>query len=87
MHTLGMASDWGIELGLTLGFYFMSNKPWIEKGIKPPAVELSKDYSVIPIAGLQLDFRIPLGDTLFIKLNNLITPTISNNNVSLGWRY
>lgn len=87
MNTMGMASEWGLELGLTLGFYFMSNQPWEAKGIAPPALQLSENYSVIPVAGIQVDLRIPLGNSLFIKLNNLIAPTISNHNASIGWSY
>jgi hypothetical protein len=87
MNTMGMASDWGLELGLTFGFYFMSKKPWEAKGIQTPSLSVGSDYSLIPVAGIQGDFRIPVGNSLFIKLNNLITPTISNHNVSIGWSY
>lgn len=88
IRTTGFITSWYTYLGFAYGGYYMNTKPWVKKGIQHTnMLELSPGSGIVPIIGIEISQKIPLGAGIFLKINNLFTPFLSNHNVGLGWEY
>lgn len=88
MRATGYRSSWGFHAGFVYGAYFMNNKTWVERGIMHTnALKVSDASSIVPLIGVEISQEIPLGKTIYLKLNNLITPVLTNHSVSFGINY
>lgn len=88
MRTTGFILPSLTYIGFAYGGYYMNSKPWLKKGIQHTnMLEVSSSGGIVPIFGIELSQKIPLGGGVFLKINNLITPFISNHNVGIGWEY
>ena len=62
----------------------MQNKTWDERGIRPAALRLGSKYGAVPVFGIEINQRFDLFGKTFLKVNNVITPLITNHTISLG---
>jgi len=72
--------------GGVLGLYIQDYKAYEERGIEPFSIGRGR-MSVVPIFGGELNYQINLGKKYFMKLNNVITPVLTNHSVSFGVEY
>lgn len=72
-------------IGLVLGFYMQDSTPFHDRGINIWGLYLGNRMMLMPLGGIELDYRINLDDNVYIKLDNLISPVMINNLVSFGW--
>lgn len=72
--------------GLILGGYVQNNEDFRYKGITPFSVT-GGENAFVPLAGFEFNFKLYLSKNVFLGQNNIITPIISNHNLSLGIRF
>lgn len=73
------------SLGIVLGGYVQNNEDFRAKGIEPYSV-CGNTNAFVPIAGAEFNLRVPVGENVYVGLNNLLTPIITNHSLSLGLR-
>lgn len=78
---------WGFDVGFAIGGYLQVDQTFYDKGIAPFQLSSVNGYGIVPIMGLVLDYKIPLSDTTFLGINNILSPVITNSVLSLGWRF
>lgn len=72
--------------GFAYGAYVQNNNDFKAMGITPFSINDGVN-AIVPIFGLEINAHFPIGDTLFIGFNNLLTPIITNHNLSIGLQY
>ena len=88
----GFVGSTGVELlrilhvGIAIGTYIQNNNDFNAKGIEPFSMTGGTN-ALVPILGFEINTQIPVTDKLFIGFNNLITPVITNHNLSFGLEY
>ncbi len=75
------------EVGLALGGYAQDSKSFTDLGIHSFRLTSIKGLDLVPLVGVVLNYRVPLSDKVYIKLNNLISPVITNTSLSLGYNF
>lgn len=73
-----------LELGLIGGGYIQNNNDFYAKGIIPYSLTDGTN-ALVPIFGIELNYRIRLGESTFLGINNILSPVITNHNLSLGF--
>lgn len=79
----------GIELfkmfqaGFIGGLYVQNNNDFEAKGITPFSMTGGSN-AIVPLLGLEMNFKIKLSDKMFLGFNNILTPIITNHNLSFG---
>lgn len=85
LRSMGFILPTYTYLGFAFGGYWMENKTWEKKQIDHTnGIKISKTNSIVPVVGIEISQKIPLGGGLFLKINNLISPVLSNHSVGLG---
>ena len=88
----GFVGSTGVELlrilhiGIAIGTYIQNNNDFNAKGLEPFSMT-SGTNALVPILGFEINTQIPISDRMFIGFNNLITPVITNHNLSIGLGY
>lgn len=75
------------QLGLALGGYAQNDKDFTNKGLVPFRIAQIGTTGLVPIAGIAINYKIDLPNHTFIKLNNILSPIITNSVLSLGWGF
>jgi hypothetical protein len=73
-----------LYIGPVLGGYTQSHSAYLSKGLVPFNIGQIGDYDIVPLIGLEINFKMDLNPTFYIKLNNVITPVLTNTSLSLG---
>lgn len=73
------------NLGFVIGGYVQNNEDFRARGIQPYSV-FGNTNAFVPIAGVEGNVRIPLGEKTYLGINNILTPIITNHSLSLGYR-
>lgn len=71
-------------LGLVAGAYEQSSEGFYDKGMVPFQIAKVGDVGVVPLLGIEANYRVNLSQKYYLKLNNLISPVITNTTISLG---
>ncbi len=89
---VGAMGATGIELfnmfqvGFVLGGYVQNNNDFKAMGITPFSI-MDGPNALVPIMGIDLNFKYKISDLLFVGFNNILTPVITNSNLSIGLEY
>lgn len=70
-----------VELGGILGAYVQNDNDFYNRGLVP----FSIGNGLVPIVGAEINFKVDLNKDYYIKLNNVITPVITNHTLTLGY--
>jgi hypothetical protein len=73
-----------IQMGLVYGAYLQDNREFTKREINNPCAIGNAKVSLVPIIGLELNLRFPINKRTFIKLNNIVTPTVTNHTLSIN---
>lgn len=76
-----------LQVGIGLGAYSQENVRFTQKGIQPYRLVDFHGVGIVPIVGLVFNYRIPLTTNTYIKINNLVSPILTNTSLSLGLSY
>ncbi len=71
------------DVGFVVGAYVQNDYDFISAGIAPFSIT-SGANAIVPIIGLEINPKFAFGDRYYVKLNNIITPIITNHSLSLG---
>jgi hypothetical protein len=74
-------------IGPFVGAYFQDNATYLKDGVHPFSIFKIYDNSVIPIVGMEVDYKIVLKRHKYIKLNNIISPGLTNSSLSYGMSF
>ncbi len=72
-----------VEFGVVWGAYVQNEYDFRGTGVVPYSVGQGSN-SIVPIIGVELNFKIFLKGALFTKFINVVTPIITNHSLSLG---
>jgi hypothetical protein len=72
-----------VNVGLVAGGYVQNNNDFYNIGIQPYSLTDGSNAFVL-MAGVEVNFKIPLSDDIFLGINNLLTPVVTNHTLSLG---
>jgi len=70
--------------GAVIGMYTQNHSAFLNRGLVPFNLTQIGDYDLVPVVGIEINFKLNLTDALYLKLNNLITPILTNTSLSLG---
>jgi len=73
-----------IQMGLVYGAYLQDNREFTKREINNQCAIGNAKVSLVPIIGLELNLRFPINKRTFIKLNNIVTPTVTNHTLSIN---
>lgn len=74
-----------VQLGLVYGAYAQDNTRFLKRDIVNPfSINSTGKISIVPVFGMEVNFKTQLTKKHFMKLNNVITPTVTNPTVSFG---
>ena len=74
------------DTGFVFGGYVQNNEDFRAKGIEPYSLA-GNTNAFVPLMGMEFNVKFPIGSKIFLGLNNLITPIITNHNLSIGLKY
>lgn len=83
MVSAGMHQEY-FNIGLALGGYLQNNEEFRAKGIQPFSLDSDDEISIVPLLGIEVNFILPLTNRVFLGINNLLTPILTNHTLSLG---
>ena len=75
-----------IQLGIALGVYAQDDSEFVSKGVNPYQAVQIGNIGLVPIGGAAMNCKVPLTDSTYLKVNNLISPIITNTSLSYGWK-
>ncbi len=71
-------------LGPVIGGYVQNNIYFERVGLQPLDFGPANGVALVPIIGVELNYRINLNKKYFIKFNNILTPALTNLTLSAG---
>jgi|ERR1035437_440174 hypothetical protein len=78
-------TDGGLYIGIVTGAYFQNNRDFTDQDIN--GVLTSVDWhstGLVPIVGMEINYVLfHIGD-IYLKLNNILTPVLTNHTFSIG---
>lgn len=86
LYTEGVEVN-GLQVGLAMGGYEQQARPYSDLGINTFRLVAVDGVDFVPILGLALNYKVELKDGVYIKLNNLIEPILTNTTLSLGYNF
>lgn len=72
-----------VDLGFIIGAYMQDNDKYVQKGIDNFRLTNGPN-GLVPIIGLEVNMPVMLSRTIYLKLNNIITPILTNHSLSFG---
>ena len=86
MYSTGyVVNKW--DVGLVVGAYLQNTNDFYNSGLQPFRVGTEGPNDICPIIGAEFNYKIDLSDNMYLKINNVITPVITNNSLSLGYTF
>ena len=74
------------ELGLVGGTYVSNTKTWDRAQVETLGVPVGS-HKLVPVMGVEANLNLFRIGELQIKLNNLITPVLSNHTIGVSWAF
>ena len=85
MGAVGALVTKNLQIGFIMGAYVQDNTEFMRREIKNSmALFPNSAISVVPLAGVEINYKVPLNKKLFLKVNNIITPAVTNHTLSIG---
>lgn len=76
-------STLNLNVGLVAGGYVQNNEEFHARGIQPFTL-FGDTNAFVPIVGFEINVKIPVSKRIFIGFNNILSPVITNHNLSIG---
>ncbi len=76
-----------LQVGMALGVYEQQAKDFTDRNINAFRLVNLYGTDVIPLGGIAVNYKFPLGNNWFLKSNNLISPILANTSLSFGYEY
>jgi len=76
-----------VYIGFVAGAYGQSASNFKKAGLIIEHVPQIGDTTIVPIIGLELSIKLKLTDKVYIKQNNIVTPTLYTGSMALGINY
>lgn len=73
-----------LYIGGVLGAYVQDNRKFEHDGIRPFYIDEVNGTGVVPVVGVEVNYKINLSNKTYIKFNNIISPLLTNSSLSLG---
>ena len=70
-----------LNAGFICGAYMQDDDNFKRYGLHP----FSVGAGIVPVVGLEVSPRVRIGEDLWLKLNNILTPVITSHSLSLEW--
>lgn len=94
LHYIMSSSEY-LDIGVTFGGYSYNEKNWIEhekktpSDITAPSPVSAKYYgrAVVPVLALDVGIHLIRKERWSLKLNNLLTPIITNHSIAFEYRF
>lgn len=84
---IGHGTEWKyVRLGWVLGAYIQNDNDFQGTDVVPDSMNRGAN-AIVPVVGLHLALRLPLGDRYELKMNNIVSPLLTNSTLSLGVRF
>jgi hypothetical protein len=77
----------GLQLGLALGVYFQGDQEYYNRGLIPFEIGSVNGIGIVPVLAIAVNYKIDLSKHTFLKLNNILSPVMTNSVLSIGWRF
>ena len=71
-------------LGIVLGAYEQPTHTFYDRNIVPFQLAKIGDVGIVPVVGWEVNYRINLSRSYYLKLNNIVSPMITNTTISVG---
>lgn len=85
MAARGAYASENLQLGFVYGFYIQDNREFLNRNIVNPfSLFQSSKINIVPVVGAEINYKINITQKHFIKINNIITPAVTNHTVSFG---
>lgn len=75
------------QLGFVAGAYIQDDDAFRNLGVIPFRAFEFNGTGVVSVLGLTLNYQIVLSKNCYLKLNNIISPVITNTSISLGFNF
>lgn len=75
-----------LYFGPVLGGYFQDDKEFEDQGVIPFRLFEVNHVGFVPILGAELDMKFNINKDCYLKLNNLISPIVTNTSLSFGFQ-
>jgi hypothetical protein len=75
------------QLGFAAGFYLQDDNAFRNAGEIPFRVTEINGCGVVPIVGAAVNYKVPLNSLIYLRINNVISPVITNTSISVGWDF
>ncbi len=76
-----------LQVGFAAGLYSQESKPFTDIDIHSFRLLNYRGMDLVPILGLAINYKIPLYKHVYLKLNNIISPILTNTTLSVGLEY
>lgn len=76
-----------VYLGFVVGAYEQDDNKFDKVGLIPFQIAKAGSTGIVPIIGGEVNYKIGLYRDMFMKINNIITPVLTNTTLSLGFSY
>lgn len=75
------------QYGIGAGVYAENSIDWNEYHAIPFYLCKIGNAGIVPVFGGVLNYKIPLNKTTYFKINNIISPILTNSSLSFGWNF
>jgi len=75
-----------LNVGFVAGGYIQNNNDFYARGIQPFTL-FGGTNALVPLVGFEINMKIPISKRTFIGFNNILSPVITNHNMSIGIKY
>ncbi len=77
-----------LYVGWAIGGYLQNDNSYkATTGQYPNELTAFGSEGLVPILGLELDYKVPISDSVYIKLDDIIQPSNINTALSLGYTF
>ncbi len=72
-----------LDVGFIIGGYVQNDYDFIKSNVMPFSITPGSN-AVVPLIGIELNPKIPLGESFYIKIINILTPLVTNHTLAFG---
>jgi hypothetical protein len=74
-------------VGAVLGAYEQDDSTFSKDGITPFQIAKTGTTGIVPVVGGEVNYKVIVNREMYLKLNNIISPAITNTTLSLGFSF
>lgn len=73
-----------LYVGGVIGGYEQDDDAFRSQGIDPYRLAEINNQGLVPIVGVEINYKVDLNNLFYLKLNNILSPVITNTSLSIG---